>query len=37
MPRLGAFDGEAAISGRRGRRLIYTDDDLRLKERWGWD
>jgi hypothetical protein len=31
VPRVGVYDGEPAISVRRGRRLIYTDDYLRLK------
>ena len=30
-PRMGVYDGEPAISVRRGRRLIYTHDYLRLK------
>jgi transposase len=30
-PRVGVYDGEPAISVRRGRRLIYTHDYLRLK------
>ena len=30
-PRLGVYDGEPAISVRRGKRLIYTQDYLRLK------
>jgi transposase len=30
-PRVGVYDGEPAISVRRGRRLIYTQDYLRLK------
>jgi hypothetical protein len=30
-PRVGVYDGEPAISVRRGRRLIYTADYLRLK------
>ena len=30
-PRLGVYDGEPAISVRRGPRLIYTQDYLRLK------
>jgi hypothetical protein len=30
-PRLGVYDGEPAISVRRGRRLIYTQNYLRLK------
>ena len=31
VPRVGVYDGEPAISGRRGQRLIYTRDYLRLK------
>jgi transposase len=31
VPRVGVYDGEPAISVRRGRRLIYTHDYLRLK------
>ena len=31
VPRLGVYDGEPAISVRRGTRLIYTHDYLRLK------
>ena len=31
VPRKGVYDGEPAISVRRGRRLIYTHDYLRLK------
>ena len=31
VPRVGVYDGEPAISVRRGRRLIYTQDYLRLK------
>lgn len=31
VPRVGVYDGEPAISVRRGRRLIYTGDYLRLK------
>ena len=31
VPRMGVYDGEPAISVRRGRRLIYTHDYLRLK------
>jgi transposase len=31
VPRKGVYDGEPAISVRRGRRLIYTQDYLRLK------
>jgi transposase len=31
VPRLGVYDGEPAISVRRGKRLIYTHDYLRLK------
>ena len=31
VPRMGVYDGEPAISVRRGKRLIYTDDYLRLK------
>jgi transposase len=31
VPRVGVYDGEPAISIRRGRRLIYTNDYLRLK------
>jgi transposase len=31
VPKLGVYDGEPAISVRRGRQLIYTDDYLRLK------
>ncbi len=31
VPRVGVYDGEAAISVRRGKRLIYTQDYLRLK------
>jgi hypothetical protein len=30
-PRIGVYDGEPAISVRRGPRLIYTQDYLRLK------
>jgi transposase len=30
-PRVGVYDGEPAISVRRGKRLIYTHDYLRLK------
>jgi transposase len=30
-PRMGVYDGEPAISVRRGKRLIYTHDYLRLK------
>jgi transposase len=30
-PRVGVYDGEPAISVRRGKRLIYTQDYLRLK------
>jgi len=31
VPRVGVYDGEPAISVRRGKRLIYTQDYLRLK------
>ena len=31
VPRVGVYDGEPAISVRRGQRLIYTRDYLRLK------
>ncbi|MDP9073512.1 MAG: IS21 family transposase [Actinomycetota bacterium] len=31
VPRKGVYDGEPAISVRRGKRLIYTHDYLRLK------
>jgi hypothetical protein len=31
VPKLGVYDGEPAISSRRGRQLVYTDDYLRLK------
>jgi len=31
VPRMGVYDGEPAISVRRGKRLIYTHDYLRLK------
>lgn len=31
VPRVGVYDGEPAISVRRGKRLIYTEDYLRLK------
>jgi transposase len=31
VPRKGVYDGEPAISVRRGQRLIYTQDYLRLK------
>lgn len=31
VPRIGVYDGEPAISVRRGKRLIYTADYLRLK------
>jgi transposase len=31
VPRLGVYDGEPAISGRRAGRLVYTQDYLRLK------
>jgi hypothetical protein len=31
VPKIGVYDGEPAISGRRGKRLIYTEDYLRLK------
>jgi transposase len=31
VPRVGVYDGEPAISIRRGKRLIYTHDYLRLK------
>ena len=31
VPRMGVYDGEPAISVRRGKRLIYTQDYLRLK------
>lgn len=31
VPRKGVYDGEPAISVRRGRRLIYTHDYLRLR------
>ena len=31
VPKIGVYDGEPAISVRRGRRLIYTEDYLRLK------
>ena len=31
VPKVGVYDGEPAISVRRGRRLIYTDNYLRLK------
>ena len=31
VPRVGVYDGEPAISVRRGKRLIYTADYLRLK------
>ena len=31
VPRTGVYDGEPAISVRRGKRLIYTYDYLRLK------
>jgi transposase len=31
VPRVGVYDGEPAISVRRGRTLIYTQDYLRLK------
>lgn len=30
-PRIGVYDGEPAVSVRRGKRLIYTHDYLRLK------
>jgi transposase len=30
-PRMGVYDGEPAISVRRGKRLIYTHDYLRMK------
>ena len=31
VPRKGVYDGEPAISVRRGTKLIYTEDYLRLK------
>jgi transposase len=31
VPKVGVYDGEPAISVRRGRQLIYTEDFLRLK------
>jgi hypothetical protein len=31
VPKMGVYDGEPAISVRRGRQLIYTEDYLRLK------
>jgi len=31
VPRTGVYDGEPAISTRRGKRLIYTEDYQRLK------
>jgi transposase len=31
VPRVGVYDGEPAISVRRGKKLIYTADYLRLK------
>jgi len=31
VPKMGVYDGEPAISVRRGRQLIYTRDYLRLK------
>jgi hypothetical protein len=31
VPKVGVYDGEPAISVRRGRKLIYTDNYLRLK------
>ena len=31
VPRVGVYDGEPAISVRRGKKLIYTHDYLRLK------
>jgi len=31
VPKIGVYDGEPAISGRRGKRLIYTEDYLRLE------
>ena len=31
VPKVGVYDGEPAISVRRGRQLIYTEDYLRLK------
>ncbi|HVA75171.1 MAG TPA: IS21 family transposase [Acidimicrobiales bacterium] len=31
VPRMGVYDGEPAISVRRGKRLIYTEAYLRLK------
>jgi hypothetical protein len=31
VPRVGVYDGEPAISVRRGQRVIYTQDYLRLK------
>lgn len=35
VPRVGVYDGEPAISVRRGKRLIYTEDYLRLKGTMG--
>lgn len=31
VPKLGVYDGEPAISSRRGKKLFYTDDFLRFK------
>ena len=31
VPKMGVYDGEPAISSRRGKKLIYTDDFLRFK------
>ena len=31
VPKMGVYDGEPAISSRRGRQLIYTQDYLRFK------
>ena len=31
VPKIGVYDGEPAISVRRGKRLIYTEDYLRFK------
>jgi len=31
VPKMGVYDGEPAISSRRGKKLIYTEDFLRFK------
>lgn len=31
VPKMGVYDGEPAISSRRGKKLVYTDDFLKFK------